>query len=170
MMNIGCRVDLLQNVEARIRNLMSLRPGRQLFGVRGAMRVLAIFVLCLLPLLVVTCGTKPSLVRHDDPAFGTWVNPAFEGQAERPGKWILFPDGRELVYRYIADTEPCRERRTVIQEAWIEANGDRGYRLFSQDGEAEVRTVLNIRDEKPAEMVLIFAATEGRGRCVYYRR
>jgi hypothetical protein len=132
--------------------------------------VLAILVLCLLPLLAVTCGTKPSLVRHDDPAFGTWVNPAFEGQAERPGKWILFPDGRELVYRYIADTEPYRERRTVIQEAWIEANGDRGYRVCRGDGEAEVRTVLKIRGEKPSEMVLVLAPTEGRGRCVYYRR
>ncbi len=92
-------------LEARIRNLMSLRPGRQLFGVLDAMRVLAIFVLCLLPLLAVTCGTKPSLVRYDDP-----------------------------------------------------------------DGEAQVRTVLKIRGEKPAEMVLIIAPLEGRGCCVYYRR
>ncbi len=154
----------------RIRNLMSLKPGRQPFGVPGTMKVLAVCLFCLLPLLTITCAPKPSLVRHDDPAFGAWVNPAYEGQKERPAKWILFPDGRELDYRFIADTEPYHEGRNVIQEAWVEANGDRGYKVRSQGGEVEVWAVLKIRDGgKTLTAVPALAPPGGQVCSVYYR-
>jgi len=156
---------------ARIQKLMSLKPSRQPFGALGAMKVLTVCLFCLLPLLTITCATKPSLVKHDDPAFGAWVNPAYEGQKARPAKWILFPDGRELDYRFIADSEPYHERRNVIQEAWIEANGDRGYKLRSQGSEAEVWAVLKIRDGgKTYEMVRSLGPPEDRFYGVYYGR
>lgn len=119
-------------LQARIRNLLSLKPGRPPFGFRGARRVLVVFLCCLVPLLSFTFDTKPSLVETDDSAFGTWINPAYDGERIRPGKCILFPDGRELDYAYIDYTQPYREARNVIQEAWIDANGDRWYKVRSQ--------------------------------------
>ena len=166
-------VGLPGRLTARIRNLMSLKPGRQPFGVLGAMKVLAVCLFCLLPLLTITCATKPSLVRHDDPAFGAWVNPAYEGQKERPARWILFPDGRELDYVCIADTVPYSEGRNVIQEAWIDANGDRAYKVRSQGDEVEVWTIPKIHGGKSSKMVILELTPthpEGQIYGIYYRQ
>jgi hypothetical protein len=120
---------LLPSISSAIgKNVLSLKPGRFSFGLPDAARILTVCLCCLVPLLAVTCATKPSLVKTNDPVFGTWINPAYDGEKDRPGKWILFPDGRELDYIYIADTQPYAEGRNIIKEAWIDANGDRWYK------------------------------------------
>lgn len=150
---------------ARVRNLMSLKPGRQPFGVPDAMKVLAVCLFCLLPLLTVTCATKPSLVKHDDPVFGTWVNPAYDGERELPGKRILFPSGRELDYASLTANQPYFERRNVIQEAWIKANGDRGYKVRSQGGEVEVWAI-----QGTFETLLTPTPPEGQVCGIWYKQ
>jgi beta-lactamase regulating signal transducer with metallopeptidase domain len=164
--------DSQAGLTTRIRNLLRLQSGKQPIGVLGAMKVLAIFLACLLPLMTVTCATKPPLVKQDDLLFGTWVNPTYEGQAERPGKWILFPDGSELDYHRRADTEPYLERRNVIQEAWIEANGDRAYKVRWPGDEVEVWTISKIHGGRGSKMVITVLTQpppEGQGYGIYFR-
>ena len=77
----------------------------------STLRVLAVCLCCAAALAGIGCAATPSPVKANDPAFGTWINPAYDGEKDRPGKWALFKDGRELDYVYIADTEPYGEGR-----------------------------------------------------------
>jgi beta-lactamase regulating signal transducer with metallopeptidase domain len=112
-------------LKARIRKVLSLRPARLGGGARGAVRVLAVCLCCLVPLLAVTCATGPkAAVRPDDPLFGTWVNAKYEGNADFSAKMVMSPDGRELDYDRIASTEPEWEGNFNIEETWIDAEGN----------------------------------------------
>jgi hypothetical protein len=101
----------------------------------STLRVLAVCLCCAAALAGIGCAATTSPVKANDPAFGTWINPAYDGEKDRPGKWVLFKDGRELDYVYIADTEPYGEGRNTITEAWVDAKGDRWYKVRSQGGE-----------------------------------
>jgi len=84
----------------------------------------------LLPLLVMACAGGPPVIKTDDPLFGTWVNAEYEVLGRTGGaKAVIYADGRELEYVYIADTEPVLEIEFRIERAWIDAQGNHWYRI-----------------------------------------
>jgi len=90
----------------------------------------AICLFCLISLFASSCATRPVSIKPNDPIFTTWVN----DQHEQLGniwfaKKMFFPDGRELCFDYISDTEPCREYRIHIDRAWIDAKGSHWYQI-----------------------------------------
>jgi hypothetical protein len=116
-------------LQERIKNVLSLKPGRFSFGMRGAARVLAICLCCIVPILAITCATKPEVVKEDNALFSTWVNAEYEGKAPAfSAKFVTFPDGRQLDYLKIADTTPEWESRFTIEETWIDAEGNHWYK------------------------------------------
>jgi hypothetical protein len=103
---------------------------RSAHGRRAAARTLAVGLCCLLPLFVAVCATRPAALKPDDPLFGTWVNEEYEKLGRRGGgKAVLFADGRQLDYVYIADTEPIGESRNTIEKVWVDSGGNHWYRI-----------------------------------------
>jgi hypothetical protein len=97
---------------------------------RSAAAIPAICLFYLVCLFAFSCATRPVAIKPDDPLFGTWVN----DQHDKLGssffaKRVIFPDGRELDFDYIADTEPSRESRNTIDKTWIDAEGNHWYRI-----------------------------------------
>jgi len=100
------------------------------YGFYGAVVVPAICLFCLISIVAGSCATRPVAIKPDDPLFGTWVN----DQHNKTGsiwfaKKVFFPNGRELGFDYIADTEPSREYRISIEKAWIDAKGSHWYQI-----------------------------------------
>ncbi len=117
-------------VNERIKNVLSLRPGARRFGRWAAMRVLAICLCCIAPLLALTCATTPMVVKPGDPIFGTWVNEEYDtSDRYMTARFVIFPDGRQLEYRKIADREPSYEDSNVFEEKWIDAEGNHWYKI-----------------------------------------
>ena len=94
---------------------------------------------CLISLFAVSCASRPVATGPDDPLFGTWVS----AQYDRPGsswfaKKVIFPNGRELDFDHLSDTEPAAESRNSIGKAWIDAESNHWYRihirLFTSQG------------------------------------
>jgi hypothetical protein len=117
-------------LQERIKNVLGLKPGRFSFGMRGAVRVLAICLCCIAPILAITCATKPVVVKQDNPFYGTWVNAEYEGKTPfLSAKFVNFSDGRELDYAKITDQEPYGEGKNTIEETWIDAEGNHWYKV-----------------------------------------
>ena len=112
----------------RIKKVLHLKPGNFPFGVRGAARViLAICLCCLVPILAITAQTKQPVVENTDKLFGTWINP--DGATQEMGaKVVFFPEYRELWYIRPSDSTPNMETRSVIEETWIDADGNFWYK------------------------------------------
>jgi beta-lactamase regulating signal transducer with metallopeptidase domain len=112
----------------RIKKVLHLKPGNFPFGVRGAARVvLAICLCCLVPILAITAQTKQPVVENTDMLFGTWINP--DGATQEMGaKVVFFPEYRELWYIRPSDSTPSMETRSVIEETWIDADGNFWYK------------------------------------------
>ena len=92
----------------------------------------AISFFCLMSLFEFGCLTRPVAINPDDPLFGIWVN----DQHDKLGnsyfaKRVIFPDGREVDFDYIADVEPSRECRIRIEKMWSDAEGNHWYQLQS---------------------------------------
>jgi beta-lactamase regulating signal transducer with metallopeptidase domain len=117
-------------VHERITNVLGLRPGARRFGRWAAMRVLVICLCCIVPLLALTCATKPMVVKPDDPIFGTWVNEEYDkGNRAWNARFEMFPDGRELDYLKSADQTPSNEGRNVFEEKWVDTDGNHWYKI-----------------------------------------
>lgn len=99
-------------------------------GVSAATRPLVVFLCCLAALAVVGCATRPFTVKPNDPLYGTWINEEWGKKGEGMGfaKITLFADGRRLFYDDTADTEPAYEGTYVLEEAWIDRQGNRWYK------------------------------------------
>lgn len=85
----------------------SSRRSLLFYDLHAAAAIPAVFLFCLIFLFAIGCATRPVAVKPDDPLFGTWVN----DQHEKPGspffaRKVISPDGRELNYDFIADSEP----------------------------------------------------------------
>lgn len=109
---------------------LSLTPSLLFYELHASALIPAICLFCLISLFAISCATRPVVIKPDDPLFGTWVN----DQHEKLGniwfaKKVFFPDGRELGFDYIADTEPYREYRISIDKAWIDATGSHWYQI-----------------------------------------
>jgi beta-lactamase regulating signal transducer with metallopeptidase domain len=117
-------------LKERVRQVLRLKPGRRPFGLRGALGVLALCAACALPILVLGAQTHPGAVGPEDPLFGTWSNTEYD-QAGRycNAKAVLTPDGRDLEYQHIADSQPVWECRNKFQETWVDAEGNHWYKI-----------------------------------------
>jgi beta-lactamase regulating signal transducer with metallopeptidase domain len=73
---VPCEVKRPGGLSVRIRRLMRLQPERRPFGALGALRVVAFCLLCLLPLLTVTCAAKPPRAKPCGPSRGTSTRPS----------------------------------------------------------------------------------------------
>ncbi|MBN1838137.1 MAG: M56 family metallopeptidase [Spirochaetales bacterium] len=126
---IGGRMML----KKRVQKVLSLKPGAASFGPKGVATVLAAFLCCLVPLLALTCATRPPVLEAEDPLVGTWVNEDYDKaqhvERHMVGRFVVFPDGRELGYRRIGDTDPVWDKRFVVEEPWIDAEGYRWYKM-----------------------------------------
>jgi hypothetical protein len=110
-------------------------------GGRAEARAFVVFLCCLAALAIAGCATRKVTVKANDPLYGTWVNrDVDEGKERGYAKSVMTPDGRELFYRHIADTEPAVEGAFTIEEAWIDRQGYRWYKIsesywpFGADG------------------------------------
>lgn len=116
----------------RVKKVLSLKPTRVSSGIRGTVKLLIVCLVCLFPLAVVTCATKPAVVVANDPLYGIWLNPEYGGlRADTYARWEIFPDGREL--RYINDSDPkpnCEMRDMVIAETWVDSERNRWYKGY----------------------------------------
>jgi beta-lactamase regulating signal transducer with metallopeptidase domain len=111
----------------RIKKVLHLKPGNFPFGVRGAARVLAICLCCIVPILAITAQTKQPVVENTDMLFGTWINP--DGATQEMGaKVVFFPEYRELWYVRPSDSTPNMETRSAIEETWTDADGNFWYK------------------------------------------
>jgi hypothetical protein len=116
-------------LEKRMKRVLGLKPRTATLGPRGAARVLLVFLCCLVPLLALTCATKPAL-KPDDPLFGTWINDNYDrARAEVMARIVYSRDGRELRYRHIADAEPVYDGTFVVEEKWVDTEGYRWYKI-----------------------------------------
>ena len=97
----------------------------------GTSKVLVVCVFCILPLLAADCAAKPITIAPDDPLVGKWVSEEYDRTSEYNAKWVIFPDGRELDYYKIADTEPIEEVANVIEEKWDDSEGNHWYKIRS---------------------------------------
>jgi hypothetical protein len=99
-------------------------------GLRGFRVIPALGFICLISLFAAGCAIRPAAIGPDDPLFGTWVNE----RHDMPGnpffaKKVISPDGQELDFDHLADTEPSRECRNTIEKVWIDARGNHWYRI-----------------------------------------
>jgi hypothetical protein len=85
---------------------------------------------CLLPILAVTCATQSKALKPDDPLVGTWINEDYD-KLEKGwiAKAVVSSDLRELDYTHIADAQPMQECRHVLEEMWVDAEGNHWYKL-----------------------------------------
>ena len=116
-------------LKERIKSILHLRPGRPSAGVRGVARVLLVCLACLAPLLAVTGGTRPSATKPDDPLLGSWINPEHEGPNSYTSRFVIYPDGKELEYLKIRDTEPVWQSMFTVQEKWKDPQGNHWYKV-----------------------------------------
>ena len=113
--------------------MMSNNSIENAHGMRTAARAPVVFLCCLAALAVIGCATHNVTVKPNDPLYGTWVNKDVDGGKERGfAKSVLTPDGRELDYHHIADTEPAVEGAFVIEEAWIDRQGYHWYKMHGR--------------------------------------
>jgi len=116
-------------IKNRIENEPATRLGAKAPGARAAAKALVVFLCCLAALAVVGCATRPFVVKPDDPLYGTWISTAVDEGKERGfAKISLFADGRRLFYYHIAEPEPAYEGTYVLEEAWIDRQGNRWYK------------------------------------------
>ncbi len=114
----------------RIGNLLRLAPGRKPFGVRSTLRLLAVMLCCLVPLLALAGQARPVALGPGDPLFGTWINEEYDkGQRYQRAKTVLLTDGRQLFYRHIDDAEPYRVGQGTFEAFWIGPGGERWYKF-----------------------------------------
>lgn len=120
-------------LKERVKKVLVLEPGRPPLGVRGVLRVLAVCLACLVPILALSAQAKTAVLPPDDPLFGTWVNEEYDQAIARGengvSKIVIYSDGRELCYRRIADAEPIREWFQSYEETWVDAEGSHWYKI-----------------------------------------
>ena len=95
--SISSAVGRKSMLKERIRRVLSLKPGRRPFGTRGVLKVLAICLACLVPILALSAQAKPV----EELLFGTWVNTDYGTKQATPQKSVIFADGRILDYMMI---------------------------------------------------------------------
>jgi hypothetical protein len=109
-------------IRERIRSVLTLSPTRRPFRPRHAAAVLALFVICLVPVLALFGQAQASGLPADDPYFGTWVNEKYDtSRVDCAARVVITPDGHELDYRHMADSVPSSEGWHAIEETWVEA-------------------------------------------------
>ena len=65
---------------------------------------------------------------------GTWVNNEYRGEGIW-GKQIRHENGMVDLYMEVFDTEPIRSGKIIINEAWIEEDGDVWFKVHTFVGE-----------------------------------
>lgn len=88
---------------------------------------------CLLPLLAVTCATKPYAAQADEPLYGTWVNEEYAnlGLVRRnvsDVKYVFTDGGKFFPYTSMSDAEPTFEGRLSFDEKWTDNQGNVYYK------------------------------------------
>jgi hypothetical protein len=95
-----------------------------------AVRVLAVFLYYVLPILALTGQEKPAVIEADDPLLGTWVNSDYDVRIfENIAKIIISADGIKLDYLKISDTGPLSKTILTIEETWTDTDGNRWYKI-----------------------------------------
>ena len=117
-------------IRSRISRLLALRPGRRLFRLRDAARVMAICLCCLVPVLAVFAQAQSQALPKDDPLFGAWENREYDASSRFDcAKWVIELDGHETDYRHLADTRPAWECWNTVEKRWIDEAGRHWYHL-----------------------------------------
>ena len=117
-------------LKERIKRVLRLKPTQRSFGVRGAVRVLAVCLVCVVPILALTGQARPLLLQPTDPLFATWVNAAYEGNVRGvPAKSVFFADGSTSDYYRVSDSEPFFAGDFVLDSVWIDAEGNHWYKM-----------------------------------------
>jgi beta-lactamase regulating signal transducer with metallopeptidase domain len=110
----------------RIKRILTLRQGLRPFE---PVRVLALCLCCLVPVLAVFGQAESPAIPKSDPLFGTWKNVAYDAsRLDSCAKWSITADGHEYDYRRFNDTNPVSERWHTIEKAWVDAAGAHQYR------------------------------------------
>ncbi len=111
-------------LKERIRRVLCLKPGRRQFGARAAVRVLAICLACMVPILALAAQVRPKV----EPLYGTWVE-EYGTRKGSPQRVVIFADGREMDYTMMADEEPYFEYDQKIIGQWIDREGNSWYQI-----------------------------------------
>jgi len=112
-------------LKERIRRVLKLEPGRRPFGTRGVLKVLAVCLTCLVPILALSAQARPA----KESLFGTWVNEEYGTRKGSPQRVVIFADGRELNYMMLTDEEPYFEYSNKIVGQWIDEEGNFWYQI-----------------------------------------
>ncbi len=112
-------------LKERIQGVLSLKPGRRPFGTSGVVRVLALCLACLVPILALAAQAKPAV----EPLYGTWVNEHFGARKGCPQRVVILADGRELDYMMLSDEAPYFEYSNEIVGQWIDREGNFWYQI-----------------------------------------
>jgi len=115
----------------RVRRVLSLKPGRPPLRIGRVLRVLALCLACVTPILALSAQARPLLLHPTDPLFGTWVNPSFDSAViEVAARVVLSADGSEKDYRKVADSQPYSTGTFALEAAWIDEEGNRWYKML----------------------------------------
>lgn len=121
------RERMLKN---RIRRVLSLEPGLPPRRGRRVLRAAPFGLIGLVLILALTAQAKPLPLPSSDAIFGTWVNAAYDkAVVEATAKMVLTPEGNELDFRKVADSEPFAIGKLTTEAVWIDAEGNRWYKM-----------------------------------------
>jgi hypothetical protein len=96
---------------------------------KAVLQVLAFF-LFVVPVLAPGAQAAGVALNEDDPLFGTWINQEYDKSGRSTtARSVITPDGRQLDYEHIADTVPAYESELGIEETWVDASGNRWYKI-----------------------------------------
>jgi hypothetical protein len=90
-------------------------------------------LICLFPLLVLTCVGAPQAGAGPEKLIGTWINMEFFGTFF---SWKLTYDslGKALNYKEKEGDPPSEEGRYTIEKRWIDSQGNTWYHIRSKWG------------------------------------
>jgi len=123
--SISSAVGRKNMLNERVKRVLSLKPGRRPFGTRGVVKVLAICLACVVPILALSAQARPA----QEPLYGTWINEDFGTGKGGPQRCVIFPDGREWDYLMITDKEPHTESKLKIEKQWRDGEGNYWYTI-----------------------------------------
>jgi hypothetical protein len=127
--NIGRRHMLRK----RIQYVLGLKVNQAGNRTRIVGILLLICFCCILPLLAVTCATKPYVATADEPLYGTWVNEEYASLGHHHKDWknvkyVLDPAGRLFRYESVTAADPIVEARLTYHEKWTDRQGNVYYK------------------------------------------
>lgn len=85
-------------------------------------------ILCILALFALGCATTMSAPGGVEKLHGTWANKEYFG-SYWTHTFTMYPDGRELWWDQSNVSDPTGESRFVIDEKWVDGQGNTWYRL-----------------------------------------